>query len=268
MLMEPPRPPSIARIINGERLVLLGWSRAILMQLAHPLIGTGVSEHSAFQGSAAQAATRAHHTVRAMLALTFGDDARRNAALDKIRGIHRLVNGTLKAAVGPFPAGTRYSAEDPALLLWVQITLLDSTVDVFQRLVRPLTPAELDAYCEESLPTLFELGGDRSTAPRSWKDVRAYVADIEASGVLATTAATRELADLVLWPRGISMMALGPVNRAVTIGLLSPAVRKVYGYTWSAAQDARVARFLRAVAALRRIAPAMLTEWRDARSVR
>jgi uncharacterized protein (DUF2236 family) len=258
----------IARRINGERLVLLGWSRAILMQLAHPLIGAGVTQHSAFQGSAAQAAARAHHTVRAMLALTYGDDARRNAALDKIRGIHRLVNGTLAADVGRFPAGTRYSAEDPALLLWVHVTLLDSTVDVYQRLVRPLTPAELDQYCVESLPTLFELGGDPATAPRTWNDVRAYVADIEASGVLATNAATRELADRVLWPRGLWMMAMGPMNRAVTIALLSPAIRNVYGYEWSAAQDARVARFMRTLAALRRVAPSFLTEWRDARSVR
>lgn len=266
--MEADAPLSVARAINGERVVLLGWSRAILMQLAHPLIAAGVTEHSAFQGSAAQAAARAHHTVRAMLALTYGDDARRNAALDKIRAIHRVVHGTLSTAVGRFPAGTRYSAEDPALLLWVHITLLDSTADVFQRLVRPLSPAELDTYCVESLPTLFELGGDPGTAPRTWKDVRAYVADIEASGVLATSAATRELADRVLWPRGIWMMAAGPMNRAVTIALLSPAVRAVYGYTWSAAQNARVGRFLRAIAAARRVAPSVLTEWRDARKVR
>jgi uncharacterized protein (DUF2236 family) len=260
--------PSVARIINGERFVLLGWSRAILMQLAHPLIAAGVTGHSAFQGSATQAAARAHHTVRAMLALTYGDDARRKAALDKIRGIHRLVNGTLAAGVGPFPAGTRYSAEDPALLLWVHVTLLDSTVDVYRRLVGPLAPAELDQYCVESLPTLFELGGDPATAPRTWNDVRAYVADLEASGVLATNAATRALADRVLWPRGLWMMALGPMNRAVTIALLSPAIRSVYGYEWSAAQDARVARFMRTLAAVRRVAPSFLTEWRDARSVR
>ena len=86
--------------------------------------------------------------------------------------------------------------------------------------------------------------------------------------MLATSAATRELADRVLWPRGMWMMAMGPANRAVTIALLSPALRRVYGYGWSAAQDARVARFLRAVAAVRRAAPSFLTEWRDARSVR
>jgi uncharacterized protein (DUF2236 family) len=259
---------SIGRAINAERLVLLGWSRAILMQLAHPLVAAGVTEHSTFHGRASQAAARAHHTVRAMLALTFGDDARRRAALDKIRGIHRIVNGTLATGVGRFPAGTRYSAEDPALLLWVHVTLLDSTVDVYQRLVRPLAPAELDAYCVESLPTLFDLGGDPATAPRTWRDVVAYIASMEASGVLATTAATRELAERVLWPRGIWMMAMGPVNRAVTIALLSPAVREVYGYTVSAAQNARVARFIHAIAALRRITPSFLTEWRDARSVR
>ena len=32
----------VAHRINAERLVLLGWSRAILLQMAHPLVAAGV----------------------------------------------------------------------------------------------------------------------------------------------------------------------------------------------------------------------------------
>src|SRR5262245_31433510 len=69
-------PVPTARRINGERIVLLGWSRAILMQLAHPLVAAGVHDHSTFRGGAFTGAMRLHHTVRAMLALTFGDGQR------------------------------------------------------------------------------------------------------------------------------------------------------------------------------------------------
>src|SRR5687767_8941419 len=101
--------------INSERVVLLGWSRAILMQLAHPLVAAGVLQHSTFKGGVVEAAARLHHTVSAMLSLTFADEARRTATLTQIRAIHRRVHGSLAAPAGPFPAGTRYSAEDPAL---------------------------------------------------------------------------------------------------------------------------------------------------------
>src|SRR5689334_8440880 len=107
---------SVARRVNAERLVVLGWSRAILLQLAHPLIAAGVYEHSTFRASPVAALSRLHHTVGAMLALTFRDEAERARALDGVRAIHARVNGTLKEPVGRFPAGTRYSAEDPELV--------------------------------------------------------------------------------------------------------------------------------------------------------
>ena len=71
----------LSRRINAERLVLLAWSRAILLQLAHPLIATGVAEHSAFRDGPTAAARRLHHVVRAMLALTFGDPDKQRAAI-------------------------------------------------------------------------------------------------------------------------------------------------------------------------------------------
>src|SRR5205085_12117466 len=122
----------------AERLILLGWSRAILLQLAHPLMAAAVARHSSFRSGPAAAAKRLHHTVRAMLDLTFGDDAARTRAVTAIRAIHDRVHGTLSRAVGPFPQGTPYSAHDPDLLLWVHVTLLDSVVLAYDTFVRPL----------------------------------------------------------------------------------------------------------------------------------
>ena len=123
-----PKVTSITWRVNAERIVLLGWARAILLQLAHPLVAAGVFDHSGFRGTPYAAASRLYHTVHAMLSLTFGDEAARQQTIEGIRAIHRRVNGVLQETTGPYPAGTRYSAEDPALVLWVHTTLIESSL--------------------------------------------------------------------------------------------------------------------------------------------
>src|SRR4029434_5063630 len=110
-----------------------------------------------FRGTPWAAASRLYHTVHAMLSLTFGDEVSREGTPAAIRAIHRRVNGLLPAATGPFPSGTPYSAEDPALVLWVHATLIESVVLVYEQLVAPLTAAERDEYCAEAFPIAVAL---------------------------------------------------------------------------------------------------------------
>lgn len=258
--------PHVIHRLNSERVVLLGWSRAILMQLAHPLVAAGVLDHSEFRGGIYDAAVRLHHTVSAMLSLTFGDDERRAAAIARIRGIHRTVNGVLKTPVGTFPAGTPYSANDPALLLWVHATLLDSTADVYQRIVEPLTAEELDCACNESVPLLLALGGDADTAPRTWDALQCYMRGISHEGTFAVTAETRALADGVLAPRAAGLrVPFGGLNKLITIGLLPPTFREVYGFAWPERSQRRFARAMRVIRATHGLAPHVLTRWPQAR---
>jgi uncharacterized protein (DUF2236 family) len=257
---------TVLRRVNGERLVILGWGRAILMQLAHPLVAAGVAEHSAFRGSVSQGVARLYHTVSAMLSLTFGEPARREAALERIRAVHRTVNGTLADAAGPFAAGTRYSAEDPALLLWVHATLLDSNAQIYQRLVAPLSTGELDALCDESAALLVELGGDGATAPRTWQALRTYMEQVEQNGVLVVTPAARELGIGVLAPRAGGWPApLSGLHSLIEIGLLPISVRDAYGFEWNGVREARFQRTMRTIRAARRVTPGVFARWRDAR---
>ena len=260
---------SIGQRINGERLVLLGWSRAILMQLAHPLLAAGVLQHSSFRGNALHAAVRLHHTVRAMLALTFGDDAERNGALSRIRGIHRTVHGTLPAAVGPFAAGTPFSAEDPSLLLWVHATLLDSAAEIYQQVVAPLSETDLDRFCEESASVLHELGGNPATTPRTWRALRRYIEEMQGSGALVVAAETRDLGAAVLAPRAAGLpVPLTRLQRLITVGLLPPPIRDAYGFEWNAVREAQLARTLQRLRRLRRMLPLMVAQWPQARQSR
>jgi len=252
--------------VNAERLMLLAWSRAILLQLAHPLVAAGVAEHSTFRGGALTAVMRLHDTVRAMLSLTFGDEPARERTLETIRAIHRRVNGRLPDAVGPFARGTAYSAEDPALLLWVHATLLDSIPPMYDRVVAPLSMAERDAYCEEAAAIAIALGARDADVPRTWAALRRYVDTTLASGTIAVGAQARELADAVLAPPGArAVWPVARVNRLVTLGLLPAAVREQYGFPWSRNAERRVEAVLGVMRMFRRGAPRWLACWPEAR---
>jgi uncharacterized protein (DUF2236 family) len=261
--------PVVAHKLNGERLVILSWSRAILLQMAHPLIATGVAQHSTFRGGAAAAAGRAHHTVGAMLALTFGDEAAREETISRIRGIHTRVNGTLVRAAGPFAAGTRYSAEDPELLLWVHATLLQSIPDIYQRLVGPLAPEELDAFCVESAPTLIALGGDSDRTPLTWRALCSYIEQVHRSGVLTITKEGRDIAQAVMSPRVAGLpFPGGSIHRLITTGLLPESIRDAYGFGWNARRARRFEQTMSVLRAARRVMPDILSRWPHARSSR
>lgn len=258
-----------SRRINGERLVLLGWGRAILLQLAHPLVAAGVHEHSSFRATPWAAAARLHETVRAMLALTFGSDAERAQTLETIRTIHRRVHGRLAGAVGPFPAGTPYSAEDPELVLWVHLTLLESVPLVYSLFVERLSDTDRDAYCAEAAWVPIELGARAEDVPRTFRGVEAAVGKMYASRAIAVGPQARELAAAVMSPRiGRLVPPLASLNRLVTYGLLPTDVREQYGFPWDASRQASFERTIPRVRALRRRLPDLVALWPEARGRR
>jgi uncharacterized protein (DUF2236 family) len=260
--------PAISRRINAERIVLLGWGRAILLQLSHPLIAAGVYEHSGFRATTWAAVTRLYHTVHAMLALTFGTDTERERALDGIRQIHRRVNGHLKTATRRFPEGTAYSAEDPDLVLWVHATLLESVPLAYERLIGPLTVAERDAYCAEAAPIAVALLARSHQVPRTWAEARAYLDRIYASGDLEVTEQARTLARAVLSPPAAAAWIAGPAtwtNRIVTVGLLPPHIRKQYRLEWTSVNQRAFNALVPTLRSVRRVMPRSITLWPEAR---
>jgi uncharacterized protein (DUF2236 family) len=257
----------ISRRVNAERLAVLGWGRAILMQLAHPLVAAGVYDHSSFRATPWAAAHRLHSTVHAMVALTFGTDAERVFALHGIRTIHRRVRGELPTAVGPLAAGTCYSAEDPALVLWVHVTLLESIPLVYERFIAPLSAAERDAYCDEAAWVAIALGAHPDEVPRTADAVRAHLARMYASGVITVGPQARELSAAVLAPRiGRLVPPAAWLHRLLTIGLLPAHLREQYGLAWGPRQERRLAQVIPLVRCLHGVLPERLALWPEARA--
>ena len=249
--------------------MLLGWGRAILLQFGHPLIAAGVADHSSFRGGMGAAFSRLHHTVGAMLALTFGDDDDRERALEAIRTIHRRVHGSLSESCGSFPAGAPYSAEDPALLLWVHATLIDSILRVYDRLVAPLSDTDRDAYCVDATEVAIALGAHAEDVPRSWLALQAYLDAQYASGVIEPCTQARVLAAAVLAPSSSAIMVpVTAIVRLVGAGMLPGHLRRAYGFEWSVRRERLFRVTMATLRMVRRGVPQIVAWWPEARRAR
>ena len=256
--------------LHSEVVLLAGWGRAILMQLAHPLVAAGVDQHSAFLRARWGRLRRLRHTIRSMLALTFGTPEEAERVASAIRRIHDRVHGVAEAGGGA-RAGepARYSAHDPALLTWVHATLLDSFLLTYERFVAPLTEMDRDRYCAESTAIEPMLGLPAGRVPRSAGELRTYLSAVLASGDIAVTDAARRLSKEIIDPPSLLIgRPLVVLARLATIGLLPPDIRVAYGFSW----DARRERRLDTIAAFSRrllpLLPSPLRHWPEARAAR
>ena len=265
------RSDSITWKVNREAIVVAGWGRAILLQLAHPSVAASVHHHSSFRGSLRSSFRRLHATIGAMLSITFGDTEQMIAAAAGINTIHDRVRGR----VPPSPelhgaghsAGQAYSAHDPDLQRWVHATLLESIPLAYERLVGPLTLHERDRYCAEAAIMEPLLGMPAGWLPRDAAQVDTYMRDMLAGGTLVVTDTSRAMARAVLYPP--RWYTAWPAFRAIqvlTIGTLPPPIRDAYGFDWRA-RDARA--FARWTAVLRtslRLLPPIARHWPASRA--
>ena len=259
---------SVARKINRERVVLLGWGRAILLQIAHPLIAAAVADHSPFGADLRGYVQRARRTVGAMLRLTFGSDDEARAVVAGITAIHGQVHGTLREAAGIFPPDTVYSARDPHLLCWVYATLLDSLPLAYECFVGPLTREEKDRYCAEAVPAGEQFGIDAARLPARFEDLQRYMRQMLTSGELYVTPRARSLAQALLTPPlGPAAAPLFLPARLTTVGLLPDTIRDGYGFQWDARQDRWFRKTAMLVRRARPFVPPLLREWPAARRV-
>ncbi|HLI28826.1 MAG TPA: oxygenase MpaB family protein [Chloroflexota bacterium] len=258
--------PSVVQRVNAERVVLLGWGRAVLLQLAHPLVAEGVAEHSTFRADARARLARLQRTVDAMLALTFGTPAEALAVARRIDAIHGRVRGRLARATGDLPAGTPYCARDPALLLWVHATFADTALRTYELFVGPLTPEERDRYCAESAAGGPLLRIPPGVLPTSYAELQAYLQTMLASDRIAVGERARELAAALLAPLGPPpLRPLEALLQLPIVGLLPARLRASYGFRWTAHHE----RVLASWAALSRrvlpLLPPALRYWPAAR---
>ena len=244
--------------VGRERVLLLGGPAALLLQLAHPLVAAGVAEHSRF---ADDPLARLRATLDATLTITFGDRVQARAAAVRVAAAHRRVQGHLRQAVGPWPAGTRYRARDPHAALWVHATLVATAVEVFDRLVAPLGDADRTRYYEEAKAFAALFGVTRRVLPPTWADFERYLAAMVEEG-LAVDRQARELAAAVLAVPSLGALPglLDPVA-PLAAWLLPPRLRRAFGLAWDHRARAEVELLSRAARVTLPLLPPRVRWW-------
>jgi uncharacterized protein (DUF2236 family) len=242
--------------------MLLGGPRALVLQLAHPLVAAGVADHSGF---AADPLSRLRRTLDSTMAMVFGTRAEADEAAARINHVHGFVHGTLPTDAGRYRAGTPYDAKAPDLLLWVHATLIDTTFTVYTRFVGRLTSSELEDAYEESKIAARLLGTPDDVIPARYADFRRYF-DGMVDTELAAAPFQRAVVNDVLWP------SIGPMPKqafwpavALTTELLPPRVRELFGLELTPARH-RVAMLMRtAVRGMLPVLPRAIREQPQAR---
>jgi uncharacterized protein (DUF2236 family) len=259
-------PRSVAWKIHREKVLLLGWGRAILLQLAHPLVAQGVADHSVFISRPKDRLRRLRSTIDSMLALTFGNAEAAGDAVRRINAIHDRVHGELHSSTDAFATGTKYSARDAALLGWVHATLLDSFILTYERCVAPLTPEEKDSYCRESSSIEPLLGIPAGYLPRTVCQLQKYMERMIASHQVEVNETARALAKEVLYP-GVRWPLQPPMLllRLFTLSTLPPPIREAYGLRCSLRQEKALTISVAIIRRLLSVTPSVLKHWKIAR---
>ena len=211
---------SVARKIDREMFLLLGGTAALLLQIAHPFVAAGVAQHSRFRE---EPFGRLHRTLDTTLTVVFGEPDAARRALRRIDRRHISVTGIASD-------GRPYEARDPRLLLWVQTTLVLTSLRLYELVVGPLVTADRDRYWTETKPIAAALGILAGSLPATLAELEAFERGMLETEVVPD-ATSRTLACSIRRPLPLPDVAYAPVD-ALTAGLLPPALRDAFGLRW------------------------------------
>ena len=234
--------------IDREMALLLGGGRALLMQLAHPKVAAGVADYSHFREDPL---ARLYRTMNTMWSIVFDQESEARASLGRVTDIHRRVQGLIQAGE-PLPPGTPYDALDPALLLWVHATLVDSALLTYDLFVEPLSSEEKVQYYDETKKLAYLFGLPKATVPASLDAFNTYMQHMLTGRTICVGATARSLAQEILHPRPWLLKIGGPLFSLITVGLLPAPLREGYSLRWGDRKE----RLFRIVAkSIRRFLP-------------
>lgn len=250
-------PKSATWKITSEAILTLGGARAVLLQLAHPLVAMGVSTHSSYMSDPFG---RGERTFLLGQMLTFGTTTTAKDAARTINQLHNHVHGSLPLTAGVHKHGTRYDAHDPRLLLWVHATLIDTILLMYSLFIGPLRHEEEETYYQESKNMARLLGLTEQDMPKTVDDLRHYVYETAHSNILAATPQARQIAQQVLFPPIPEVFTpLMHIHREITNALLPEPVRTLYGMDWGPKRQVAFDLF---TATMRQVLPRLPAELR------
>jgi uncharacterized protein (DUF2236 family) len=253
-----PGPGAITWSCAGDARLLLAAGYALLLQVSHPTVGAGVSEHSQFRHDPWGRLLR---TLDYSYTMVYGGPRAAGAMGRRLRSFHTQIRGIRGD-------GRRYHALEPEPYAWVHATLAEAIVVAHERFGRPLASEQREQFWAEWRSLGRMLGVRDHDLPADWLGFRAYV-DVMIDERLEHTPAVDEVLDALAQPTPPALAPLqGPgwaVVRAplghllglTTVGLLTPALRRRFDVRWTWAKEIE----LRALGAVLRSATPLMPSW-------
>ena len=238
---------SLLRQVHAERVVGLFYgSRALCVGAANPLTYVATAIHSA---NLQAPFGRLARTAQMIEAIILGSREETDRLLARVSTVHKRVVGSLPVEAGRYPAGTRYSALDPELMLWTLAVIADSARYFFELFVHPLADRDKEMLWQDYLRLGELFGMPRATGPATYRQFlewwQVYI-DNELCLIDEAYHAGYDTAFRLPIP-----MYASPVRRlyrVVVLGSLPCQVRHLYGLSYAAKDEAR---FLRATKVIR-----------------
>lgn len=220
------RPDSMSLRYGGDLRVALLSSRMFVLQVAHPAVGAGVWEHSAFRSDPWKRLREIRESGRRFMYSSAGA-AREEGA--RLRELHRDIKGV-------DAQGRQYLALNPQTYGWVHAVFLDTTIAAHALFGTPLTRDEQTLLFlewregglyfglrDQDLPRTLEayevFWNDALENTVQWSPILAYLLSADMPIPPAPAAHIPEALWRAVWP------ALGRTSHALTLGTLPPVLQ-------------------------------------------
>ena len=215
--------------------------RALMLQALHPLAMAGVDQHSNWR---ADPVGRLAATSGYLATITFGDRAAAEQAAARVRRIHEHITGTDTIT------GQRYEASDPALLLWVHATLVESGIVAAGMFGTPLPAPDADRYVAEMAAAAELVGVPAGQVPASLSDLDSYLT--ASRPALRCTPAAAESMAYLLDPPGLDedVAEIWADIREGVVAALPSWAQDMYGYPAAPLTPARQTEIRQALGVL------------------
>jgi uncharacterized protein (DUF2236 family) len=230
-----PGPGSVVWRVGGDWRMMLGGGRALILQVAHPVVAAGVGQFSDY---ATAPWKRLVGTLDLYMRVIYGGRHETTAeAGERLRGMHKRIKGVK-------PDGHRYHALDPAAFHWVHATLVDTMVVMRERFGSPLTTLERELFYEEMCEVAKLYGLRERDMPPDWSAFQDYV-ETMVEDELRDSDTLQNVIESVFHPAkppvlpipaglwGLASWPGAELLRLATVGTLPPLLRERLGLRWT-----------------------------------
>lgn len=222
---------SVTWRIHSDTAMFVGGIRALLEQALHPKAMAGVAAHSNFREDAWG---RLQRTGDYVGTLTFGSKAEADKLAARVRKVHEMLK-----------------VDEPELLLWVHMAMVDAFLDTAVRSGVKLSTSEQDKYVEEMVIFAELVGIETGLVPRTVGQMQNYFQEIMPK--LSASDDAKRAALFIALPPLPPLLRFGTPIAPLWGGITSLAAaalpkwaRKLYGWPSLPGQDSPTDLALRA----------------------